>query len=85
MNLTYQVKGSTDTKEVRVEFDPPLLGYEEVKPRLMGMKAEAEEELGMVRLVYIPLHCGCLTVSRLTCLCRPGHPKSPPSATAPNS
>ncbi|KAI0697233.1 hypothetical protein C8T65DRAFT_698209 [Cerioporus squamosus] len=53
MTLTYQVKGSTETKEVRVEFDPPLLGYEEVKPRLMGMKAEAEEELGMTRAPQI--------------------------------
>ena len=49
MTLTYQTKGSTETKEVRVEFDPPLLGYEEVKPRLMNMKGEAEEALGMVR------------------------------------
>ncbi|TFK90725.1 hypothetical protein K466DRAFT_660613 [Polyporus arcularius HHB13444] len=53
MTLTYQVKGSTDTKEVRIEFDPPLLGYEEVKPRLMDMKAEAEEELGMTRAPQI--------------------------------
>ncbi|KAI0773104.1 hypothetical protein BD413DRAFT_603516 [Trametes elegans] len=47
MNLTYTTKGGA-TKEVRVAFDPPLAGYEEVKPRLMGMKADAEEELGMV-------------------------------------
>ncbi|RPD53922.1 hypothetical protein L226DRAFT_554795 [Lentinus tigrinus ALCF2SS1-7] len=53
MTLTYQTKGSTETKEVRVEFEPPLLGYEEVKPRLMGMKAEAEEELGMTRAPQI--------------------------------
>lgn len=50
MTLTYQTKGSTETKEVRVVFDPPLAGYEEVKPRLMNMKGEAEEELGMVRV-----------------------------------
>ena len=85
MSLTYQLKGSGIEREIRIAFDPPLLGYEEVKPRLMGMKAEAEEELGMVRLVYIPVHCGCLTVSRLTRRCRPGHPKLPPSATAPSS
>ncbi|KAI0324280.1 hypothetical protein GY45DRAFT_1365151 [Cubamyces sp. BRFM 1775] len=47
MNLTYQTKAGA-TKEVRVSFDPPLSGYEEVKPRLMTMKADAEEELGMV-------------------------------------
>ena len=49
MSLTYQPKGSAASKEVRVEFDPPLAGYEEVKPRLMEMKAVAEEQLGMVR------------------------------------
>ncbi|PIL34673.1 hypothetical protein GSI_03453 [Ganoderma sinense ZZ0214-1] len=49
MNLTYQPKGSTASKDVRVEFDPPLAGYEEVKPRLMEMKAVAEEQLGMVK------------------------------------
>ncbi|KAI0668186.1 hypothetical protein C8Q78DRAFT_980627 [Trametes maxima] len=47
MNLTYQTK-SKESKEVRVVFDPPLSGYEEVKPRLLSMKADAEEELGMV-------------------------------------
>jgi hypothetical protein len=36
-------------KVVRVEFDPPLLGYEEVKPRLLGMKVDADEALGTVR------------------------------------
>jgi hypothetical protein len=32
-----------------VEFDPPLLGYEEVKPRLLGMKVDADSALGTVR------------------------------------
>ncbi|PIL34671.1 hypothetical protein GSI_03451 [Ganoderma sinense ZZ0214-1] len=51
MNLAYQPKGSAaaTSKDVRVEFDPPLAGYEEVKPRLMEMKAVAEEQLGMVK------------------------------------
>ena len=40
---------SSKPRVVRVEFDPPLLGYEEVKPRLLGMKAEADEALGTVR------------------------------------
>ncbi|EJF56074.1 hypothetical protein DICSQDRAFT_113517 [Dichomitus squalens LYAD-421 SS1] len=53
MNLTYQTKGSTATKEIRVQFDPPLAGYDEVKPRLIAMKAEAEEELGMVKAPQI--------------------------------
>ena len=50
MNLTYQVKGSAQPHDVRIPFDPPLAGYDEVKPRLMSMKSVAEEELGMVRL-----------------------------------
>ncbi|EIW80186.1 hypothetical protein CONPUDRAFT_56826 [Coniophora puteana RWD-64-598 SS2] len=33
----------------RVTFNPPLAGYEEVKPRLLGMKAEAQEALGMIK------------------------------------
>ena len=49
MDLTYQLKGSGESRNVRITFDPPLAGYEEVKPRLMNMKGEAEEALGMVR------------------------------------
>ena len=49
MTLSYQSKSGKS--QVRVEFDPPLLGYDEVKPRLLSMKADAEESLGMVRLV----------------------------------
>ena len=48
MDLTYTTKAG-ESKQVRVVFDPPLAGYEEVKPRLMNMKADAEEALGMVR------------------------------------
>ncbi|KAN0118997.1 hypothetical protein V8E52_004769 [Russula decolorans] len=40
---------SSKPKVVRVEFDPPLLGYEEVKPRLLGMKVDADEALGTVK------------------------------------
>jgi hypothetical protein len=35
-------------QDVVVVFDPPLAGYEEVKPRLLEMKAIAQEGLGMV-------------------------------------
>ncbi|TCD61988.1 hypothetical protein EIP91_007652 [Steccherinum ochraceum] len=50
MNLTYKTKaGGEAKKEVRVVFDPPLAGYEEVKPRLMNMKADADEALGVTR------------------------------------
>ena len=50
MDINYQTKSSGDEKmRVRIKFDPPLSGYEEVKPRLLSMKADAEEALGMVR------------------------------------
>ncbi|CCM00552.1 uncharacterized protein FIBRA_02586 [Fibroporia radiculosa] len=50
MTLSYQTTGKpSDKKQVYVEFDPPLTGYEEVKPRLITMKLDAEEALGMVR------------------------------------
>ena len=49
MNLKYKTKSKGDEeKEVRVTFDPPLSGYEEVKPRLLSMTADAQEALGMV-------------------------------------
>lgn len=57
MDLTYQLKGSGESRTVRIPFDPPLAGYEEVKPRLMNMKGEAEEALGMVRTLPFPLSC----------------------------
>ena len=55
MDLEYKMrdsalKSSTGKPQVvRVEFDPPLLGYEEVKPRLLGMKVDADSALGTVR------------------------------------
>lgn len=63
MYLSYSLKGSDVKTTVRVPFDPPLLGYEEVKPRLMSMKVDAEVDLGMVSLrcphVFISLTvCG---------------------------
>ncbi|KAH9943598.1 hypothetical protein B0H21DRAFT_748619 [Amylocystis lapponica] len=47
MALAYTIKGSDAKHEAWVEFDPPLAGYEEVKPRLLSMKVDAEEALGM--------------------------------------
>jgi len=50
MNINYKTPSSGNEKiPVRIEFEPPLSGYEEVKPRLLSMKADAEESLGMVR------------------------------------
>jgi hypothetical protein len=48
MTLVYKLK-SGESNTTRVSFDPALSGYEEVKPRLLSMKAEAQEGLGMVR------------------------------------
>ena len=50
MSLEYKLKDKGEEKRsVRVHFDPPLSGYEEVKPRLLAMTADAQESLGMVR------------------------------------
>ncbi|TDL16053.1 hypothetical protein BD410DRAFT_795783 [Rickenella mellea] len=52
MALEYVLKGDGPkdaNRSVRVEFDPPLSGYEEVKPRLLGMTADAQESLGMTK------------------------------------
>lgn len=65
MTLKYiaQVPGSGEVqKETRITFDPPLSGYEEVKGRLMQMKADAEESLGMV----CPLTRLCCVLAALT-------------------
>jgi len=48
MTLTCTLKGG-ERKVVRVPLEPPLSGYEEVKPRLLEMKAEAQEGLGMIQ------------------------------------
>jgi len=40
-----------EKRDVRVPIEPPLKGYEDVKPRLLEMKAFAQEGLGMVREV----------------------------------
>ncbi|KAG8217081.1 hypothetical protein J3R82DRAFT_5105 [Butyriboletus roseoflavus] len=48
MNLSYSLK-SGGVGSVHVKFDPPLVGYDEVKPRLLAMKADAQEALGMLQ------------------------------------
>jgi hypothetical protein len=54
MNLEYNTKDSPNRPQiVHIEFDPPLLGYEEVKPRLLGMKADADEALGIAKAPQI--------------------------------
>ncbi|KAG1848968.1 hypothetical protein DFJ58DRAFT_795702 [Suillus subalutaceus] len=52
MTLVYKLK-SGQSNTTRVSFEPPLSGYEEVKPRLLSMKAEAQEGLGMLKAPQI--------------------------------
>ncbi|PCH34859.1 hypothetical protein WOLCODRAFT_19627 [Wolfiporia cocos MD-104 SS10] len=53
-SIDSNTKSSGDLKkEIRIVFDPPLAGYEEVKPRLLSMKVDAEEALGMARAPQI--------------------------------
>lgn len=47
MTLLCSLKNGTK-KEVYVPIEPPLKGYDDVKPRLLDMKATAQEKLGMV-------------------------------------
>ena len=53
MTLTCTMKEGSK-RDVRVPIDPPLSGYEDVKPRLLEMKALAQEGLGMVRYYLLP-------------------------------
>jgi hypothetical protein len=47
MTLTCTFKNGS-TREVHVPFEPPLVHYDELKPRMMEMGAIAQEKLGMV-------------------------------------
>ncbi|KAG6852828.1 hypothetical protein C0991_008866 [Blastosporella zonata] len=40
-------------KAVYVPIEPPLKGYDDVKPRLLDMKATAQEKLGMIKAPQI--------------------------------
>jgi len=48
MTLTCTLKDKS-TKVVVVPIEPPMKGYEDVKPRLLEMKAFAQEGLGMIK------------------------------------
>ncbi|KAJ7083987.1 hypothetical protein B0H15DRAFT_888730 [Mycena belliarum] len=48
MTLTCTLKDGSK-KEVVVAIDPPLAGYDDVKPRLLEMKALSQEGLGMIK------------------------------------
>ncbi|KAI0033191.1 hypothetical protein K488DRAFT_48196 [Vararia minispora EC-137] len=53
MDLTYVTKSNPNPQPIRVTFDPPLAGYDEVKPRLLAMKADADESLGEGKIPQI--------------------------------
>ena len=59
MSLTYTTNSGKN--QIRIPFEPPLAGYEDVKPRLMNMKADAEEALGMVTPSDVTSHVYLLT------------------------
>jgi len=61
MSLTCTLQNGAQ-KSVIVPIKPPLTGYEEVKPRLLEMKALAQEGLGMVSALL-------LKISRFQVLC----------------
>ncbi|KAH7929563.1 hypothetical protein BV22DRAFT_122308 [Leucogyrophana mollusca] len=72
MTLAYKLQSGQD-RFVRVEFNPPLAGYEEVKPRMLAMKAEAQESLGMIKApqltkLFVPLSIIPSTLFLLTFL-----------------
>ncbi|KIJ13511.1 hypothetical protein PAXINDRAFT_170399 [Paxillus involutus ATCC 200175] len=52
MNLSYKLTNG-DVSSVYVKFDPPLASYDQVKPRLLAMKADAQEGLGMLKTPVI--------------------------------
>ena len=44
---------SGEKQSIAVTFSPPLAGYDAVKPRLLEMKAIAQENLGMIKAPHI--------------------------------
>ncbi|KAJ3713061.1 hypothetical protein C8R42DRAFT_699067 [Lentinula raphanica] len=52
MTLTCKFKNGS-SKDVRVAIDPPLSGYDDVKPRLLEMKAIVQEGLSMIKIPNI--------------------------------
>jgi len=52
MTLLCTLKSSEKQSTV-ITFDPPLAGYDAVKPRLLEMKAIAQEKLGMIKTPHL--------------------------------
>lgn len=53
MAISYYLDGKMQA--ANIPFDPPLSGYEEVRPRLVAMKHDAEDKIGMVSFPVSPL------------------------------
>lgn len=57
MQLQYEdASDGQKVKTVDVAFDPPLAGYEEVRPRLLQMKGEAENAIGMAKAPQVDFY-----------------------------
>lgn len=60
MTLRYKLRPTDkEEKSIDITFDPPLANYEEVRPRLLSLKLDAQESLGMtprpvLRTFYLP-------------------------------
>jgi hypothetical protein len=50
MTLVYKLLSSSQSHSIRIPFDPPLSKYDDAKPRLLSMKAQALGVLGTVRV-----------------------------------
>ncbi|KAF8478246.1 hypothetical protein JB92DRAFT_2769140 [Gautieria morchelliformis] len=57
MALSYVMNGTDAKKQLTVPFKPPLTGYDEVKPRLLSMKLDAEEALGISSQYRVLTRC----------------------------
>ncbi|KAJ6632458.1 hypothetical protein B0H10DRAFT_1938071 [Mycena sp. CBHHK59/15] len=69
MTLTCTLKDG-NKKTVFIPLDPPLSGYEDVKPRLLEMKAIAQESLGMIKSpVLTSFHMPASVFSTLIPMC----------------
>ena len=44
---------SGEKQSTTITFNPPLAGYDAVKPRLLEMKAIAQEKLGMIKTPHL--------------------------------
>jgi hypothetical protein len=49
MTLVYKLLSSSQSHSIRIPFDPPLSKYDDAKPRLLSMKAQALGVLGTLK------------------------------------